>query len=249
LTDLTNRAWYLDCVAEDVGDRAILVGDRGRVARVTAHMQDVAWINEDRGLTTATGTFRGHRVTVTAFGMGAPIAAVVLHELHGLGIRRFLRVGTVMVLPPARLGDLVIADGAVRRERTSSTYVPDGYPALADHDLTASLRRAAEASSASWHATLVESSDGFYTEMLDQGARMDELQRLGVHALDMETSAVLAIARALGASAGSICAATVDGRTAERLATPGRLALEDTLVEVALDALVASSPAPTGDPA
>jgi uridine phosphorylase len=234
---VTDRAWYLDCTADDVGDHAILVGDRGRVARVADRLDEVAWLNEDRGLTTATGSLGDTRVTVSAFGMGAPIAAVVLHELHQLGVRTFLRVGTVMVLPPARLGDLVIADAGVRREGTSAGYVPDGYPAVADHDLGVELRAACERAGAPWHATIVESSDGFYTEMLGQDGRLDELQRLGVHALDMETSAVLAIARALGARAGSICAATVDARTAARLDADERSPVEDLLVGVALDAL------------
>lgn len=245
---MTRHAWYLNCSSDDVGDCAILVGDRGRVARVAELLDDVSWLNEDRGLTTATGTLRGRRVTVSAFGMGAPIAAVVLDELNQLGVTTFLRVGTVMVLPPARLGELVIADAGVRRERTSSTYVPDGYPAVADHDLGVALRGACAAAGVPWRATVVESSDGFYTEMLDQQARHAELERLGVHALDMETSTVLAVARALGARAGSLCAATVDGTDAARLPDRERVALEETLVRVALDALVPALPtATTGD--
>ena len=60
--------------------------------------------------------------------MGAPIATIVLHELFDLGVRAFLRIGTAMVMPPAKLGDLVLADGAYRAEGTSSTYAPLGYP-------------------------------------------------------------------------------------------------------------------------
>lgn len=235
---MTERAWYLDCTPDDVGDHAILVGDRGRVGRIAALLEDVRWLNEDRGLTTATGTAAGLRITVSAFGMGAPIAAIVLHELHQLGIRTFLRVGTVMVLEPVRLGDLVIADGGVRREGTSAGYVPDGYPAVADHDVGVALRAACTAAGVPWHATLVESSDGFYTQMLRQDDRLESLAGLGVHALDMETSAILAVARALGARAGSLCAATVDGRTAERLDAEARHAAEDALSAVAVDALV-----------
>jgi uridine phosphorylase len=241
---LSDRAWYLNCSADDVGDRAILVGDRSRVGRVAELLEDVRWLNEDRGLTTATGVRGGSRVTVSAFGMGAPIAAVVLHELHDIGVRTFLRLGTVMGLDPVRLGDLVIADGAVREESTSAGYVPSGYPAVGDFDLGAALRAAADAAGVAWHAGLVCSCDGFYTEMLGAHERHAQLRRLGVLALDMETSAILAVGRALGSRAASLCAATVDAHTSDRLPAAEREAAEDALVRIGLDALLSVDPVP-----
>jgi uridine phosphorylase len=242
---VSERAWYLNCEAGDVGDRAILVGDRARVARVADLLDDSRWLNEDRGLTTVTGTRDGRRITVSAFGMGAPIATVVLHELHDLGVRTFLRLGTVMALAPAQMGDIVIADGALRAESTSATYVPDGYPAVGDFELGGALRAAADAAGARWHAGLVASYDGFYTQMAGALGEHDRLRRLGILAVDMETSAVLAVARALGSRAASLCAATVDAATSARLATPAREAAEDTIVRVGLDALASMKPLPT----
>jgi uridine phosphorylase len=239
------RAWFLHAEAGQVGDRAVLVGDPGRARRVAARLDEVAWINEDRNLVTATGTCRGRRITVSAFGMGAPIAALVLHELRALGVHTFLRLGTVMCLPPARLGQLVLADAAVRGETTSAAYVPDGYPAAGDADLGRRLRARLAAGPRPWIAGLVGSYDGFYTDMLaidaDRRARVEarraELERAGVLALDMETSAVLAVGRALGARAASLCLASVDARSERRLDGPDREAAEDDLVEVGLDVL------------
>ena len=242
---MSDRAWYLNCGAEDVGDRAILVGDRGRVARVAERLEDVRWLNQDRGLTTATGARDGRRITVSAFGMGAPIAAVVLHELADLGVGAFLRLGTVMALAPVRMGDVVIADGAVRAESTSGTYVPAGYPAVGDFAMGAALRAAADAAGVTWHAGLVASYDGFYTQMAGAREEHERLRGLGVLAVDMETSAVLAVARARGARAASLCAATVDAATSARLPAPHRDAAEDALVRVGLDALARMDPVPT----
>jgi uridine phosphorylase len=242
---LSERAWYLNCEAGDVGDRAILVGDRGRVARVAELLDDTRWLNEDRGLTTVTGERDGQRITVSAFGMGAPIATVVLHELHDLGVRTFLRLGTVMALAPVQMGDVVIADGALRAESTSATYVPDGYPAVGDFALGGALRTAADAAGARWHAGLVASYDGFYTQMAGALGEHDRLRRLGILAVDMETSAVLAVARALGSHAASLCAATVDAATSARLASPDREAAEDALVRIGLDALASRKPFPS----
>lgn len=242
---MTERAWYLRCGRDDVGDRAILVGDRGRVALAAELLDQPAWLNEDRGLTTVTGGYAGRRVTVSAFGMGAPIAAVVLHELALLGVTSVLRLGTVLALPPAKLGDLVLAEGAVRGESTSATYLPVGYPAVPDLALTAAVRtRLAEG--ARPHVTgLMASYDGFYTEMFaaEQGrttaisSTLDGLNRVGVVAVDMETSAILVAARALGVRGASLCLASVDGTSHEMLPPAERVVAERDLLTVGLAAL------------
>jgi uridine phosphorylase len=242
---MTDSAWYLRCRREDVGDRAILVGDRGRVALAAKLLDNPVWLNEDRGLTTVTGGYAGRRVTVAAFGMGAAIAAVVLHELAMLGVRRFLRLGTVLAIGEAKLGDLVLAEGAVRYESTSATYLPLNYPAIADHELNAALRARLAAQTRPSLSGLVASYDGFYTEMFAAEetrkeqirARMHELAGYGVIAVDMETSAVLVVARALGVRAASLCLASVDGITHEKLEREHRVAAEQDLLQVGLAGL------------
>jgi uridine phosphorylase len=242
---MTLTAWYLGCRPQDVGDRAILVGDRGRVGLVADRLENPEWLNENRGLTTVTGSYRGKRVTASAFGMGAPIAAVVLHELRALGVHTFIRLGTVMCLPPVELGQLVLADGAIRGESTSGTYVPDGFPAVGDHELCAELRRRLGEVERRWTAGLVATYDGFYSELFalekerqrQIDARQEALTSLGVVATDMETSAVLAVGRALGARAASLCLASVDGHTREKLGSNKREDGERDLIAVGLDAI------------
>ena len=102
---MSRSAWYIGCRQEEVGEAAILVGDRARIDRIAEHLERPTFLEENRGLRTVTGWRSGRRVTASAFGMGGPIAAIVLHELFDLGVRRFVRVGTAMVMPPAKLGD------------------------------------------------------------------------------------------------------------------------------------------------
>jgi len=133
----------------------------------------------------------------------------------------------------------------VRGESTSATYVPDGYPAAAGHALFTCVQERLRAGRRPWRAGLIASYDGFYSEVIALDAdreravrdRQAELERLGVLGTDMETSAVLAVARALGADAGSLCLATVDGRSTARLGGEARDAAEDDLISVGLDAL------------
>ena len=230
----------------------MLVGDPARIARIAAHLERPEWPETNRGLRTVTGWRGGRRISATAFGMGAPIATVVLHELHHLGVRSFLRIGTAMVAAPAALGDFVLADGALCGEGTSGTYAPAGYPAVADHDLAAALRARLAHAQRRWHAGVFATYDGFYTQMfaLDDARRdavtalREDMRRYRILAADMETSALLVAGRVLGARVASLCLGTVDAMTQQKLDAAATEAAEAELFEVALDALAALPPAP-----
>lgn len=237
MTDHTDTAWYLRCTAEDLADRAVIVGDRGRVELAAEQLDDVVRINEDRGLTTITGTRHGQPVTVAAFGMGAPVAAIVVDELIQLGVRLIVRLGTAMTVPPTELGDLIVAEAAVREESTSGTYVPTGYPASADAVLTATLADRAVDTGRTVRTGLIASYDGFYTQMAPSGGSTVSRRPPGVLGLDMETSAVLAVGRSRGIRTGSLCLATVDGASTAVLPPGVRTAGEQALLAVGLDVL------------
>ena len=244
---MSRSAWYIGCSEEEVGEAAILVGDPARIDRIAEHLDNPHFVEENRGLRTVTGGRGAQRVTVSAFGMGGPIAAIVLHELFDLGVRRFLRIGTAMAMPPAQLGDFVLADGAVRGEGTSRTYAPIGYPAVADFELGVALRAALSRRKVSWRAGLFGTYDGFYTEMfaLSQGEKQmidgmrDQIRRLGLIATDMETATLLTAGRILGAQTASLCLGTVDGLTQEKISSQALDASERDMFEIALDAIVA----------
>ena len=243
----TGSAWYIGARRDEVGEAALLVGDPARIERLAVHMTDVHLVRENRGLRTITGTRNGRRITASAFGMGAPIATIVLHELFALGVRTFLRIGTAMAVPPARLGDFVLADGALRADGTSNSYAPLGFPAIADFGLNEHLRQRLSKAGRNWHAGIFGTWDGFYTEMFslsgDQRemiARLkNDIERLGLIGTDMETSALLVAARVLGARASTLCIATVDAHTQEKIGALEMARAETELFEIALDALAA----------
>jgi uridine phosphorylase len=242
---MTEEAWYLGCGPDDVAERAVLVGDPGRIELFMEQLDDVRLLGENRGLRAITGMSGELPVTVCAFGMGAPIAAVVLEELAQLGVRTALRVGTVMTLVPDGLGELIAASGAIRDEAVSRTYAPVSVPAIPDFDLFFSTLVALERAGEQYRTGVVASVDGFYTEMLAVRAererpvteRLSGLKMLGAVAVDMETSAVLTVGRCLGLAAGSLCLATVDATTKGRLDVSQRVEAERRLVSATLAAL------------
>jgi len=239
------EAWYLACGPKDVADRAVLVGDPGRVKLFAAQLDDPRIVGDNRGLQVVTGTTNGIPVTACAFGMGAAVAVIVLEELAQLGVRTVLRAGTAMTLAADGLGDLVVASAGVREEAASATYLPASFPATSDLDLLFDLLVALEQRDERYRVGLVASLDGFYTEMFaarpereqEVSARLEGLSAAGVVAVDMETSALLTVASRLGVRAASLCLASVDAKSRARLEGDERDEGERRLVEVALAAL------------
>jgi uridine phosphorylase len=241
------QTWYLGLDREAVADRCILVGDPGRIDVFRRALDGAELVTERRGLRTVTGAYRGVRVTVAAFGIGAPIAVIVLEELASVGGRVFLRAGTAMRLGDRLpMGGFVVAHAAVREDGVSATYVPPGYPAVADLALTEAASAALDRLGVAHGAGLMASGDGFYSELFaltearaaHVRSRVMELCRLRVSAVDTETSALLTVGRVIGVRAGAMCLLTVDAETRQRVDPDALDRGERMLVKAALDTVV-----------
>ena len=240
------KAWYLGCAKEQIADRVILLGDPGRVPRLCGHLEGVEHFPVNRGLATATGSYDGIPITLAAFGMGAPIAAIVLHELADLGSSVFLRVGTSIGLPPVDIGDVVIADSAISHEGTSGAYLEDANDCLANTEIVAALSKAAEDQSVRTHVGAFASYDGFYRDIfgLDDAtesrvaSNFESLMSKSVLAVDMETSALLTVGHVLRCKVGSLCVSSVNSLTKHKMSVEQQMESENTLISIALRALI-----------
>ncbi len=242
----SQKAWYLGCSRDQIADRVILLGDPGRVQRLSGHLDDVRHFPVNRGLATATGSYNGIPITLAAFGMGAPIAAIVLHELADLGASIFLRIGTSIGLPPVEIGDVVIADSAIIHEGTSKAYSPEANDCRADTEIVAALSSASESQSVRTHVGSFASYDGFYRDMfaLDGAsesrvaANFESLISNNVLAVDMETSALITVGGVLHCKVGSLCVSSVNSLTKHKMSAEQQAESEKVLITTALQALV-----------
>ena len=163
---------------EGLGIRcAILPGDPARVERIAAYLDDVCDHGSHREYRSISGTWRGVPVLAMSTGMGGPSTAIAV-------------------------GELLLVQAAVRDEGTSRAYVPEGYPAVSDAALLALCARSARRRGLKAHIGLVRSHDSFYID------GQEDVNRLwsgrGVLGSDMETAALLAVARLRGLRAMSI---------------------------------------------
>jgi len=215
--------------------RALLPGDPGRALALAQALFDepARMFNHNRGLWGYTGTaLDGEELTVQATGLGGPSAAIVLEELCDLGLRRAVRVGTCAALDGGvALGELVAVRGVVAGDGASRA-LGAGERVAGDDALTAALAVHADRSA------LVASADLFYDPRPDRRAAW---AAAGAVAVDLESAALLAVARRRGIRAGSLLAVTACGD--ERL---GEDAVADAglrLGRAALEALGAPTPA------
>ena len=99
-------------------------------------------------------------------GMGCPSTAIGVEELANIGVKTMVRLGTSGAMQEhTRVGDLVIANGAVRQEGTSTEYMPIEYPAVGSADMVFALEQAAKDKGSTYHIGVVQTKDLFTGNM------------------------------------------------------------------------------------
>jgi uridine phosphorylase len=159
------------------------------VARYLESPQPVA---DNREFKTISGFYKGVKVLVTSTGIGGASLGIAVEELKNAGIKAMIRIGSCGALQKhLRLGDLVIAAGAVRNDGTADAYIERGYPAIPDSELLMQLLATVKRLGYRFHCGRVRSHDSFYT---DAEQELDSFwAKKGILAADMETSALFVI--------------------------------------------------------
>ena len=181
-----------------LAERVLLPGDPGRALLLAqALLHEPKMFNHNRGLWGYTGAADdGELLTIQSTGMGGPSAAIVIAELHDLGARTLLRVGTCGGLGTGlELGQLLVVTEALAQDGTSRALGAGDRVAPAS-ELLARLRAAAGPAAATGP---VVSTDLFY----DGPADSEQLWRAGgALAVEMEAATLLALAARRGVRAG-----------------------------------------------
>lgn len=196
----------------ELAERALLPGDPGRALVLAQQLLDKPLMfNHNRGLWGYTGTAAdGHPMSVQSTGMGGPSAAIVLHELISLGVRRVIRVGTCGALSRTLgLGDLVVAREAIAADGTSAA-LGAGELTRADPTLVDALLDALDSSSAlaggrAHHHGRIVSTDLFYDS---NDRRAHAWSSAGAIAVEMEASSLFEVGRAADTQVGCLLAVT-----------------------------------------
>jgi uridine phosphorylase len=243
----SERQYHIDLGPGDLAEYILLPGDPDRTERIATRLDRVDFSRRHREFASVTGTYRGRRISIVSTGIGADNVEIAIAEILAVTERpTFVRVGSCGVLQEGiELGDLVITSGAVRLEATTSFFVSDGYPAVADYAAVAALVEAAARLGHRAHVGITATAPGFFGAQGRPIAQLPirfpdfavEMGRQRVLNFEMEASAVLVLAGLAGCRAGVVCAAYAQRITGRFVQGAAREQAEAACIETGLEAL------------
>lgn len=125
--------------------------------------------------------------------VGAPASVSCLEEVIALGAKKFVFFGCCGVLDEAIVQHhLIVPSAAVRDEGTSYHYIAPGEEIFPDKKLTEVLEKCLTSCGYSYTIGKIWTTDAIYRETPDT---IKERKEAGCIAVDMEYSALLAVAR------------------------------------------------------
>ena len=241
------RQYHIGLGPGELAEYILLPGDPERTAKIARLLDNVELERQHREFASVTGTYRGQRVSIVSTGIGTDNVEIVVAEILAITLHpTFIRVGSCGGLQPEMaLGDLVISTGAVRLETTTSWYVHDGYPAVADYEAVLALIEAAERLGKRYHVGVTATAPGFFGA---QGRPIpqlpirypdlaDDMARQRVMNFEMEASALLVLAGLARCRAGVVCAVYAQRTTGDFVTGAAKDAAEAACVETGLESL------------
>lgn len=177
----------------EIAEFILLPGDPLRAKWIAENFfEDVVQYNSVRNMLGFTGTVSGKRVSVQGTGMGAPSMGIYAYELfNDYGVQKAIRVGTSGGLPPTKLRDVVIGLSASTDSKINRrTYGDLDVAPAANYELLEKAVAKARELSIPHHIGMIASGDLFY----DETDSLEHWKKLGVLALEMETSQLYTLA-------------------------------------------------------
>jgi uridine phosphorylase len=245
---LGERQYHIGLGPGELAEYILLPGDPDRTDRIATRLDSIELERRHREFASVTGTYRGERISVVSTGIGTDNVEIVVAEILAITERpTFIRVGSCGALQPeVALGDLIISTGAVRLESTTSFFVHDGYPAIADYEAVIALIEAAERLGHRNHVGITATAPGFFGA---QGRPIpqlpirypdlaEEMARQRVMNFEMEASALLVLATLARCRAGVVCAVYANRTTGDFVSGDTKDAAEAACVETGLESLL-----------
>jgi uridine phosphorylase len=243
----TDRQYHIDLAPGEVAEYILLPGDPDRTPKVAELFDEVEFQKRHREFASATGTYRGRRMSVISTGIGADNIEIVMAEILAVTHHpTLIRIGSSGVLrEDIALGELIITTGAVRMEATTRYFVHEGYPAVADYAAVAALVEAAHNLGHRAHLGITATAPGFYGA---QGRPLpqlpirfpdlaQEMARQGVVNFEMEASALLVLATLANCRAGVVCTAYAQRVSGAFVQDEQQEQAEAAVIETGLEAL------------
>lgn len=139
---------------------------------------------------------------ISNFGIGAPIVATLMEELIAFGVKKFLSIGDAGSLQKdLKVGDIVVCEKAIRDEGTSYHYLKQSKYAYPSKSMVQNIKKILDDSKMRYRIGTSWTIDAPYRETK---AEIKKYQKEGVLTVEMEASAIFAVAKYRKVEAGAI---------------------------------------------
>lgn len=218
----------------DVGKYAIVPGPQERMKAISEKLTNPVKNFTFMEYTMVTGDFEGIKLTTINGGRFAADTSITTEILCNAQIKGLIRVGSCGALrEDIKVGDIVIADTAIKGEGVTQYYVDKDFVPTADPGLTKKLIETAQGGMSKVHVGKCWTTDAILRETREHvGAAVQE----GAIAVDMVSSAFMTIAQQYNIPCAVILAVSDNVITGEMgFMNPSYYMAEAACVEIAFN--------------
>jgi uridine phosphorylase len=233
--DAKGNVYHLGLSPENIADTIILVGDQDRVGLISAFFDSIEHQSQHREFVCHTGTYKGKRISAVSTGIGTDIDLEKREDLAEKRSLQLIRIGTCGILQPEfPVHSYILSshafgldnvahfypiefneeEKAIQKALSSHLNFPETiqpYCSKASEELLSKLR------SEKTHEGITVTSSGFYgpqgrslrlglkNTQINERLEDFRFDHIKVMNFEMESSAIFALANAMGHEAVTIC--------------------------------------------
>lgn len=222
----------------DFAETVLMPGDPLRAKYIAENfLEDAHQVTGVRNMFGFTGTYNGKPVSIMGSGMGIPSMSIYARELVvSYGVKNLIRIGTCGgISQDIKIRDVIFAQGASTDSNVNRARVRGyDYAAIADFGLLENGVNAARKLGIEAKVGNVFTTDTFYQA---DGSFYEELDKLGVLAVDMETAGMYGVAAEYGAKAMALFTVSDHVITGEATPAEERQSTFNEMVKIALESI------------
>ena len=226
---------HIEANKEDIAKIVLTSGDPKRCEFIAKnYLKDIKLVNDVRGMTAYTGTYKNKRITIFPSGMGIPSMGIYSYELFThYNVDYIIRIGTIGAYnQDLKLGDVIITNRAY--SDSSFAKVQSDYKKNyldSDDDINKIILKTAEEMKLPHIKGNIFTSDVFYEK---EGEWLKRCKQFNVLGVEMETFGLLQTAKICNKKATSILTVSNSFCFKEELSSEEREKNLNNMIELAL---------------
>ena len=230
---------HINATPDQIAKTVLMPGDPLRAKFIAENfLEDAVLFNNVRGIHGYTGTYKGHKVSVMASGMGIPSIGIYSYELFNFfGVDNIMRIGSAGAMQEnIRVRDIVIGMGACTNSRYGEQFgLPGSFAPIASYKMMKTAIEVCDELNATYHVGNILSSDTFYSDDTEGSAKWS---KMGVMAVEMEAAGLYMNAARAGKNALAICTISDHLITGEATSAEERQNSFTQMMQVAIETAI-----------